>query len=67
MTAKLHTSVEERFTDPENRHPRHRRRIREWAEARVFWRRGPASYPTREARQVRAIPKGALRAMKGAA
>jgi hypothetical protein len=67
MTAKLHTSVEERFTDPENRHPRHRRKIREWAETRVFWRRGPASYPTREARALRPVPAAAVRAMKAAA
>lgn len=65
--SKLNVPVEERVTDPERWHPRHRRRVREWAEARVFWRRGAPSYPTREARAVRPIPYGAVRAMKEAA
>lgn len=65
MSAKLHVSVEERVTDPERRHPRHRRAIREWAEARVFWRRGAPSYPTREARAVRPMPRAAVRAIVG--
>lgn len=67
MSAKLHVPVEERLTDPDDRHPRHRRRIREWAEARVVWRRGPVSYPTREARAVRPVPAAAIRAMTGRA
>ena len=67
MASKLHTPVEERVTDPDGWHPRHRRRIREWAEARVFWRRGAPSYPTREARAVRPIPRAAVHAMKAAA
>lgn len=65
MGAKLHTTVEERLTDPESRHPRARRLIREWAEARVFWRRGKPSYPTRELRAVRPVPASAIRAMTG--
>ena len=60
---KLHATVEERLTDPERWHPRMRRRVREWAEAKVIWRRGPASYPTREARSVRPTPPSAVRAM----
>ncbi|WP_144795733.1 hypothetical protein [Microbacterium paludicola] len=67
MGAKLHTTVDERLTDPDSRHPRLRRQIREWAEARVFWRRGKPSYPTREARVVRPVPSSAIRAMKEAA
>lgn len=61
---KLHTTVEERATDPDNWHPRLRRRIHEWAETRVFWRRGAPTYPTREARAVRPTPAGAARAMQ---
>ncbi len=67
MTAKLHTSVDERLTDPEKRHPAARRKIKEWAEARVFWRRGKPSYPTRELRQLRPVPQGAIRALRGKA
>jgi hypothetical protein len=62
--SKLNVPVEERVTDPENWHPHHRRRVREWAEARVFWRRGAPSYPTRAARSVRPTPRGAVRAMR---
>lgn len=67
MSAKLHTSVEERLTDPDNRHPRMRRSIREWAEAKVIWRRGRPSYPTRDARALRPVPSAAIRAMAGKA
>ncbi len=63
--SKLHTSVEERVTDPDRWHPGLRRKVREWAEARVFWRRGAPTYPTREARTVRPTPIGAVRAMAG--
>lgn len=67
MGAKLHVTVGERVVDPDLRHPRERRAIREWAEVRVFWRRGKPSYPTREIRQVRPVPPAALRSLKGAA
>lgn len=67
MSAKLHTSVEERLTDPDSRHPRARRGIREWAEAKVIWKRGPVSYPTRAARALRPVPTAAVRAMSGKA
>lgn len=63
----MHTTVDERLTDPEKRHPAARRKIREWAEARVFWRRGKPSYPTREARAVTPTPRGAVRAMRAVA
>lgn len=63
--SKLQVSVEERVTDPDRWHPRMRRRVREWAEAKVVWRRGPASYPTRDARVVRPVPRSAVRAMTG--
>ena len=65
--SKLHIPVEERVTDPDRWHPRHRRVVREWAEARVFWRRRPPSYPTRELRALRATPADAIRKMKEAA
>lgn len=65
--SKLSVPVEERVTDPERWHPRHRRRVREWAEVRVFWRRGKPTYPTREARAVAPTPKGAVRAMRAVA
>lgn len=67
MSAKLNVSIEERFTDPERWHPGLRRRVREWAEAKVIWRRGPASYPTRDARTLRPVPPSAIRAMTGKA
>lgn len=68
MSAKVYTSVTERMTEPEKRHPGLRRSIREWAETRVFLRNGKPLYPTREARAaVRSVPQDAIRAMKGAA
>lgn len=65
--SKLSVSVEERVTDPERWHPRLRRRVREWAETKIVLRRGAPLYPTREARNLRPIPAGALRAMAGKA
>jgi len=67
MSAKLHTSVDERLTDPAVRHPAQRRKIREWAEARVFWRRGKPSYPTRELRALRPVSQRAIAALRGKA
>lgn len=65
MSAKLNVSVEERLTDPERWHPRMRRGVQEWAEAKVFWRRGPVSHPTRDARRLRPVPPAAIRALTG--
>lgn len=67
MSAKLETSVDERLTDPQKWHPRKRRAVREWAEARVFWKRGKPSYPTRELRALRPVPQGAIQALRGKA
>lgn len=67
MSAKLNVSVQERQTDPDRWHPRMRRQVQEWAEATVFWRRGPASRPTRDARRVRPVPPAAIRALTGKA
>lgn len=68
MSAKLYTSARERLLTPVEHDPGLRRSIREWAETRVFLRRGAPLYPTREARAaVRSVPQDAIRAMKGAA
>lgn len=64
---RLHVAVEERVTDPDRWHPRLRRRVKEWAETRVYWRRSAPSYPTREARAARVTPLDAVRKLKAAA
>lgn len=64
---KLHTSVDERTTDPDRWHPGLRRKVREWAETRIFPRRGAPIYPTREARATRPMPRAAVRALTGKA
>ncbi len=65
--SKLHVSVEERTTDPDRWHPRLRRRVKEWAEAKVYWRRGAPSTPTRDAVRLRPTPSSAIRAIRGEA
>lgn len=67
MSSRLHVTVEERSSDPDRWHPGLRRKVKEWAEARVFWRRGAPSYPTREAAKLRPMPSAAIRAIRGEA